>query len=199
MVFAEHGYAKASVEAIIKEANISKGSLFYYFESKKNFFLYLYEYSGEQLEKLVDHPGSDGLPSYMTYTDFFERLHAIQTLKMKHSNEYPYMYNFMKKAVFDTAPVITEGISKVNERYTQERAMAFFQGLDYYKFKDGIEPMMIIQLLSWCSEGCANQVLLKEKMNPSSNKSSADFNEIIKLYEAYIILFRNNFYKAEYL
>jgi hypothetical protein len=105
----------------------------------------------------------------------------------------------MKKVVFDTAPAIKKEITKINERYTQERTMSFFQGLDYYKFKDGIEPMMIIQLLTWCSEGCANQVLLKEKMNPSSAKSIPDFNEIIKLYEAYVKLFRNNFYKEEYL
>jgi hypothetical protein len=173
--------------------------LFYYFESKKNFYLYLYEYCGEQLEGLVDNPGPDGLPSYMIYTDFFERLNAIQLLKIKHSNDYPYMYNFMKKVVFDREPTIKKEITKINEKYTQERAMAFFQGLDYSKFKDGIQPMMVIQLLTWCSEGCTNQVLLKEKMDPSSTKSTPDFNEVIKLYMDYVQLFRNNFYKEDYL
>jgi AcrR family transcriptional regulator len=187
------------VEAIIKEANISKGSLFYYFEAKKNFYLYLYEYCGERLEHLIDTPGPDGLPSYMVYTDFFERLNAIQTLKIKYSYEYPHMYDFMKKVVFDTAPAIKKEISKINERYTKERTMIFFQGLEYYKFKDGVEPMMVIQLLTWCSEGCANQVLLKEKMNPSSTKSVPDFNEVINLYMSYVQLFRSNFYKEEYL
>jgi AcrR family transcriptional regulator len=199
MVFAEHGYAKASVEAIIKEANISKGSLFYYFETKKNFFLYLYEYCGEQMENLIDCPGPDGSPSYMIYTDFFERLSAIQILKMKHSREYPHMYNFMKKSVFDTAPAIKDEMKKINERYSKERTMAFFQGLDYFKFKDEIEPMMIIQLVGWTAEGCANQVMTKNKMNPSLEKSIPDFEEIIKLYQTYIQLFRNNFYKEEYL
>ncbi|MHB8130331.1 MAG: TetR/AcrR family transcriptional regulator [Mobilitalea sp.] len=199
MVFAEYGYSKASVDEIVKEANISKGSLFYYFESKKNFFLYLYEYCGEQLEKIVDCPGVDSLPSYLIYTDFFERLNAVQELKMKHSGDYPHMYNYMKKAVFDTAPAVKEGISQINELYTKERAMAFFQGLDYYKFKEGIDPMMVIQLVTWCSEGCANQVLQKEKINPSGGNVSNSFEEVIKLYHTYIQLFRNNFYKEEYL
>lgn len=198
-VFGENGYKKASIETIIVEANISKGSLFYYFESKKNFFLYLYEYSGKQMEMLIDFPGTDGVPSYMKYTDFFERLNAIQLLKMKHSSEFPHMYTFMKKAVFETEPTVMEGIKNINQYYTVERATIFFQNLDYYKFKDSIDPMMVIQLITWCSEGCANQLLLKDKMNPSSGRTSFDFNEIIDLYQKYIKLFRDNFYKEEYL
>jgi AcrR family transcriptional regulator len=199
-VFAEYGYSKASVEEIVKAANISKGSLFYYFKSKKNFYLYLYEYCGEQLEKLIDSPGPEGKPSYMVYTDFFERLNAIQLLKMQHATDHPHMNNFMKKVIFEDAPSIKENITKINARYTQERAMAFFQGLNYSKFKDGIDPMMIIQLITWCSEGCTNQIMLQDKMKSSAGtKSSPDFNEVVKLFRTYIDLFRNNFYKEEYL
>lgn len=150
------------------------------------------------MEKLVDCPGPDGKPSYMVHTDFFERLKAIQLLKMKHSFEYPHMYNFMKKAVLDTSPTTKELIAKVNTKYTQERAMSFFQGLDYSKFKEGVDPMMVLQLLSWASEGCANQVLLTNKMKPGSENPSLDFNEIITLYQTYVEMFRKNFYKEEY-
>ncbi len=197
-VFAEYGYSKASVEEIVKTAGISKGSLFYYFETKKNFYLHLYLYCGEQLERIIDSPGPDGTPAYMVYTDFFERLNAIQLLKMKVTVDYPYMANFMKKVVFDTATDIKEEITKINERYTKERAMVFFQGLDYHKFKEGIEPMMVIQLLTWCSEGCANQVLMETKMKSSLQQSEPDFNKVVDLYNNYVRMFRNNFYKEEY-
>lgn len=198
-VFGENGYKKASIEDIIKEANISKGSLFYYFGSKKNFFLYLYSYSGRMMELLVDSPDQDGQPSYMKFTDFFERLNAIQRIKMKHSFEYPHMYSFMKKAVFEEDPSVKSEIALINESYTVERAMLFFQGLDYYKFKEGIDPKMVIQLVSWCSEGCANQLLVKAKLNPASTKVSPDFHEVFQLFQAYMNLLRNNFYKEEYL
>jgi AcrR family transcriptional regulator len=198
-VFGENGFKKASVEEIIKDANISKGSLFYYFESKKNFYIYLYEYSGQQMEQLIDSPGEDGRPSYMKYTDFFERLNAIQLLKMKHSVEFPYMYDFMKKSIFETEPQIKGRITKINQKYIVERAMLFFQGLDYSKFKDGIDPKMVIQLITWCSEGCANQVMIKNKLNPAAADTVPDFNEIIEMYNSYVRLIRNNFYKEEYL
>lgn len=198
-IFAEFGYSKASVEDITKAAGISKGSLFYYFESKKNFFLYLYEYSGSQLEKLIDAPGPEGPPEYMAYTDFFERLNAIQLLKIKVSADYPHMSNYLKKVVFDSSPEIKDELATINQRYTRERAMAFFQGLDYHKFKDGVEPMMVIQLLTWCSEGCANQVLMETKMSSSGEDAAPDFNRVVELYNNYVKMFRTNFYKEEYL
>lgn len=199
-IFADYGYAKSSVEDITRAADISKGSLFYYFGSKKNFFIYLYEYCGSQMEKYIDVPGQDATtPGYMSHTDFFDRLQAIQLLKIKVGAEHPHMNNFLKKAIFDTAPEIKDEITKINNRYTKERAMAFFQGLDYYKFKEGIEPMMVIQLLTWCSEGCVNQVLMEEKLKQPSGSSSPDFNRVVELYNTYVTMFRNNFYKEEYL
>lgn len=198
-VFAEYGYAKASVEEIIKKAGISKGSLFYYFESKRNFFTYLYEYSGRLLEKIVDSPGPDGKPTYMIYTDFFDRLNAITVLKMKASAEYPNMADFVKKIVFDTSSVVQEEIINVNEKFTRERAMAYFQGLDIHKFKDGIEPMMIIQLLTWCAEGCVNQVMMEDQIKPGPKNSAPDFDRVTALYMKYVEMFRKNFYKEEYL
>jgi AcrR family transcriptional regulator len=185
------------VDEIVKAAEISKGSLFYYFESKKNFYIYLYQYCGEQMEKMVDSPGQDGKPTYMIYTDFFERLKAIQLLKMMHSNSHPHMYSYMKRAVFDTAPEVKDAISEVNNKYTRERAMLFFQGLDYSKFKEGVDPMMVIQLLTWTSEGCVNQVLQTEMLRTGSKDVTPDFDEVVKLYNAYVELYRKNFYKEE--
>lgn len=198
-VFGEHGYSKASMEEIVSTANISKGSIFYYFVSKKNFYLYLYEYCGKLIEKSVDVPGTDGMPEYMAYTDFFERLNAMELLKMNFSKNYPNMNKFMKKIVFDTSPEIQGELTKINERYTKERAMAFFKGLDYHKFKDGIDPAMIVTLLAWCAEGCLNQVLLQERMISPSTNNVPDFEKVMQMYHRYVQLFRNNFYKEEYL
>ncbi|MBP1756996.1 MAG: Transcriptional regulator, partial [Firmicutes bacterium] len=114
-------------------------------------------------------------------------------------NIHPFMNQFMKKTVFDSSTEIRELISEVNNKYTRERAMLFFQGLDYSKFKEGVDPMMVIQLLTWAAEGSANQVLQKEMMVIGSNQISPDFNEVIQLYLTYVEMFRKNFYKEEYI
>lgn len=194
-VFAEYGYTKASVDDIIKKAGISKGSLFYYFKSKQNFFNYLYEYCGKMMEKAIDSPGPDGSPSYMTYTDFFERLNAIQLLKLKANSDYPQMANFIKKIVFDTSAVAQQAIANIIEKYSGDRIREFFKGLDCSKFKDGIDPMMVMQLIVWCSEGCLNQIQLEDKAMKGLSQSAPDFEKVIELYMKYVELFKKNFYK----
>ena len=44
-VFAEHDYKHASTDDIAAKAGISKGLLFYYFKNKKEFYLYLMDYT----------------------------------------------------------------------------------------------------------------------------------------------------------
>ncbi|MDU6264524.1 MAG: TetR/AcrR family transcriptional regulator, partial [Anaerocolumna aminovalerica] len=69
-VFSENGYVKTSIDKIVELADISKGSLFYYFESKKNFFIFLYAYCTKKMEQLA----MENETNFMAYTDFFERL-----------------------------------------------------------------------------------------------------------------------------
>lgn len=198
-VFAEYGYTKASVEDIVKLAGISKGSLFYYFKSKQNFFNYLYEYSISFMEKAISTPQPDGEPSYMIYNDFFERLNAIQLIKMKASTEYPQMGNFLRKIVFDTSSVAQKALSTMILKYSGDKLRDIFKGIDYSKFKEGIDPMMVIQLLIWCSEGCISQIQQEDKASLGSNHFAPDFEKVTALYYKYVDLLRKNFYKDEFV
>lgn len=45
--FAVKGYEEASTNNIVKEAGISKGMIFHYFENKKNLYLYILDYCAE--------------------------------------------------------------------------------------------------------------------------------------------------------
>lgn len=197
-VFAEYGYVKASVEDIAKLAGISKGSLFYYFKSKQNFFNYLYEYCTRIMEQVINNPGPDGVPSYMIYTDFFERFNAIQLLKIKAGLEYPQMGNFMRKIVFDSSAEAKQAINNLTGKYTAARVSEFLNGLDYSGFKEDIDPMMVVQLLIWCSEGCLTRVQ-QEEMAVSGPGTPPDFEKVVTLYYQYVELFRKNFYKEEYV
>ena len=42
--FADKGFEKASTNEIVKEAGISKGILFHYFQNKKKLFLFVFDY-----------------------------------------------------------------------------------------------------------------------------------------------------------
>jgi AcrR family transcriptional regulator len=198
-IFGEYGYTKASIEDIVNEAEISKGSLFYYFGSKKNFFLYLYEYSATIMKQIVDTPCENGTPKYLEKTDFFERLEDVKERKMKLSILYPYMSSYIKKAPFETSPDVYKDIQLINQRLANERMGDFFDNLDVYKFKDGVDPYMVLQLIYWCSEGVVNQIQIRNMMNPNKTHDEIDYNEVIQLYDQYVAMLRRNLYKDEYL
>lgn len=198
-IFGEYGYSKASIENIVKEAGISKGSLFYYFKSKKNYFLYIYEYAANIMKELVDSPGENGMPKYMEKTDFFDRLDDVKKRKMKLAFLHPYMGSFIKKAPFELSKEVHKEIQLINQRLSQERIADFFENLDVHKFKVGIEPFMVLQLISWCSEGIVNKIKLKNMMNPNKMNDDIDYKEVIQLYDQYVAMIRMNFYKEEYL
>lgn len=44
-IFSKFSFVEARTDLITYEAGISKGLLFYYFGSKKNFYLYLFNYT----------------------------------------------------------------------------------------------------------------------------------------------------------
>lgn len=198
-IFGEYGYSKASIEDIVKEAGISKGSLFYYFGSKKNYFLYIYEYATNIMKELVDSPSENGIPRYMEKTDFFERLEDVKERKMRLAILHPYMDSFIKKAPFERSKEVYKKIQLINQRLAHERIADFLDNLDLYKFKDGVDPFMVLQLISWCSEGVVNQIQIKNLMNPESKEEEIDYKEVIQLYDQYVAMIRKNFYKEEYL
>lgn len=198
-IFGEYGYSKASIEDMVKEAGISKGSLFYYFGSKKNYFLFLYEYAANMMKQLVDGPGEDRISSYLDKTDFFERLEDIKNRKMKMTILHPYMGDFIKKAHFEAAKDVYKDIQLINQRLAHERITDFFDNLDVYKFKDGVDPYMVLQLISWCSEGVVNQIQLKNLISQKDKNTELDYNEVIQLYDKYVDMIKRNFYKEEYL
>lgn len=198
-VFAKYGYDKASIDEIVKLAGISKGSLFYYFKAKKNYFNYLYDYSVRVIGQALNGPDPDGEPLYMKYTDFFERLNAIQLIKMKANLTYPQMAAFIKKTIFDSSNQAQEAIKNMIAKYSENSIKDFLTGLNLSKFKDGIDPAMVLQLLIWCSEGCINQMQMQQQSAIDPEQCETCFEKVVGLYNQYVELFRKNFYKDEYV
>lgn len=198
-IFGEYGYSKASIDDIVREAGISKGSLFYYFGSKKNFFLYLYEYAAALMKQTVNGPGEDLRTDIMKKTDFFDRLDEIKKRKMKLSSLYPHMSGFIKKAPFETSGDVYKDIQMINQRLASEQTDNFFENLDLYKFKEGIDPYMVFQLLSWCAEGIVNHYQREAPADGDDVQKEIDYDPVLSLYVRYSAMLRKCFYKEEYL
>src|SRR5699024_5684591 len=68
--FVKSGFDKASTNEIVKQAHISKGSLFNYFNSKKELYCYLISYSTQILEDMYEEID-------LSKTDLFNKIENI--------------------------------------------------------------------------------------------------------------------------
>lgn len=106
--FASKSYAEASTDHIIKECGISKGILFHYFGSKKNFYIYLLEYC---LRKLTN-PQEESLA-----TDFYQLIFDSMERKMELYDKYPKELLFVSNASKETNRNIEEEKNKLLSNY----------------------------------------------------------------------------------
>ena len=90
-----HGYEHASTEDIVREAGISKGLLFHYFESKKGMLEFVYEYSTRyamlELRSAIREPSAD----------FFEQEKQILEAELQLMQQYPFILLFLEKLALD--------------------------------------------------------------------------------------------------
>ncbi len=71
--FAFHGYEVASITALVKKTGIPKGSIYHYFESKKDLYSYLVDIAqSRRSEYLQDVLDSDGLKFWDLIAGLFE-------------------------------------------------------------------------------------------------------------------------------
>jgi AcrR family transcriptional regulator len=86
--FSEYGYEKSSTNRIVKKLGIAKGSLFKYFNSKEDLFLYILELISKQMVDLFREDISD-MPA-----DIIDYIWELFNRKMKLLLENPKIYKF---------------------------------------------------------------------------------------------------------
>ncbi|MBW9158209.1 TetR/AcrR family transcriptional regulator [Clostridium sp. FP2] len=82
--FSENSYKKSPMSEIAKEAGISKSLLFHYFNNKKEFYLYLYNYVFTFMREIAEMEIAD------IETDFFEMFLHSSKLKCKLLERHEY-------------------------------------------------------------------------------------------------------------
>ncbi|MDW7677927.1 MAG: TetR/AcrR family transcriptional regulator, partial [Bacillota bacterium] len=104
--FARSGYEKASTNEIVREADISKGSLFHYFNSKKELYLFLLDYAATVIEKIYEEVD-------WNETDLFERMKQLGVVKFKVYKQHPHAFDFLNAASKETSSEVKADIEKM--------------------------------------------------------------------------------------
>lgn len=182
--FGTNGYKKASVSDIATTAGISKAMVFHYFGTKRALYFYLFEICGNTLidamNKTLDKDVSD----------FFDRVLQAAKIKMGVLKKHPAIFAFLNSVYFEKDNEVAAEIKAILSKGEGVRSDIALTGMDAGKFKDEVDPQLVLKMLTWISEGYMSEL-------PSG--VSFDIEMMSKVFGECLNLLKNNFYKEEYL
>ena len=180
--FSIHGYDKASMADIAKEAGVSKALLFHYFETKKKLFLYLWDLTAEKTrESLV---ASDVVGD----KDFFSVMEKGLKAKMDLARSWPWMAIFAVKAWYEDDPEVSPDITKSTDPYAKVTGETLRQLYPDTDFRDDLDIGVMYKDMYYMSEGYLWHEMQRGKIDP---------NKMEKEYMAFLKLWRKAYLKGE--
>lgn len=184
--FAQKGYDSASTNEIVKEAGISKGLLFHYFQSKKQLFFFLFDYCynlvADEFYKKVD----------LTERDFFKRIRQSVLIKMDLQTKYPEILTFIQEAFIQDSPEIKDEFEKKKQELNAVNIGIIYDGIDLSKFRDDVDVQKILKIISWTFEKMSDEEMNKAKMIPGYK---IDYEKVFLEAKEYFDIFIKCFYK----
>lgn len=175
--FAVNLYSDASTNSIVKNAGISKGSLFKYFENKEDIYFYILDYVIASLTAhMTEHISN--LPD-----DLFKRTIMYAEIEFDWYIKNPLQYKLFKIA-FDQND--SEIYQKTYARYIVKGENIYyklFEGVDFSQFKTHKEELL--KILRWTLEGFNKEFMEKSKdrieVNTLKRQYINELNNIINI------------------
>lgn len=184
--FAQKGFEKASTNEIVKDANISKGLLFHYFNNKKDLYFFLYDYSLNIF--MNDFFGKIDLKE----KDVFHRLRQMATLKLELIQKYPEMFKFILVANLEEAAEVKNELGQRNRNTLTQSYQKIFDEINVSLFREGIDIQEAIQILIWTIEGFSNREAEKAR---GLHSKEIDYDQALGEMDHYLELLKRCFYK----
>ncbi len=182
--FGNSGYKKTSVNDIAVASNISKALVFHYFGNKKNLYLFLFDFCSSNITNAIKNKFDT------RETDFFKKIKLIQDIKLSTIKKYPSLLDFLKCAYFESDEAVVRDIKTIHQKYVSMGFDTFFINTDFSKFKDDIDPKIVMKVITWCTEGYVRDL---------SKTKELDVQGASQAFDLYLTLLKNSFYKEEYL
>lgn len=158
-VFALQGYRHASTDEIVREAGISKGLLFHYFNSKLGVYTFVYDYSVRYmlLELGARVPAEE--------KGLFAVYRARELARMQAMKGYPYMQQFLNRSMQED---VSEALLAIEEK--RESLLAEYDRIqnqiDYGAFPPGVDGHKLEQMLEYTIQGLMGQHFLESSFQP---------------------------------
>ncbi|MGN0307808.1 MAG: TetR/AcrR family transcriptional regulator [Lachnospiraceae bacterium] len=158
-IFGRYGYRHATTDEIVKEAAISKGLLFHYFENKVGMYVFLMDYSVRfmQLEfsRKIDEEE----------TDFFILARQIEDATLGVLKNYPYMQFFLEKAFEEICLEALEESEEQKQAYAGQLEKYYGQAKET-SLKEGISLNRVKSMFKYMRKGILMENLVLDTIQP---------------------------------
>ena len=178
-VFALNGYKHASTDDIVREASISKGLLFHYFESKIGLYEFLYDYGTKFM--LLELTGE----VRQSETSYFALMRGVELARMNVLKKYPYLRRFLDIAEEEDCGEALQEIAEAREAY-RGKMQSIFSQADYHIFEPQAQPERMHKSIEFTLKGLTEEYSRRADYTPE------------KLYEeicGYLDMFERMFIK----
>ena len=158
-VFALHGYRHASTDDIVREAAISKGLLFHYFESKLGVYTFIYDYSVRYMTLELSTSIDAG------ETDMFELLKQQECARMHAMRGYPYMQQFLNRSMSED---VSEALLAIEEKRNilLEAYDVIEKRMDYGLLPVQVDGSRLRKMLDFTIKGLLTERFQSESFQP---------------------------------
>ena len=186
--FSLYPYEKSSTNNIVKNAGISKGLLFHYFESKQELY--------DKLVGFVINKLYNEISSQINWDekDILERIKHLVIVKMKIGKKYPHMFDFIIKVLSYKNSSSVDDVMDLYGKYGVDFQLIlkdiYTKNIDYSLFKNPEEVQKNINIVQWTLEKYSEQKLFQ-----LNETVILDYDKIIREIDEYLNILKRTFYK----
>lgn len=186
--FAEKGYEHASTNKIIKNANIGKGMLFYYFKTKQDLYYYLINYS-------LDFVGSEYLNKVnKNEPDFIERIKQATKIKMRSYANHPDLFHFLGNIFMAKNIDLPSYLQQKYERFYKQAYSLIYDNIDTSLFRPDVDVEKAFKLIQWSIDGYQNELISRLQ---GKNLATYDFDPLWEEFFDYLDVLKTAFYHSK--
>ena len=185
-----YGYKKASTDAIVREAGISKGLLFHYFGTKDQLYEFLIRYA---MDVVIENQ-FDMLA--MGHQDILEGFWQIALLQRDISEQYPSIYDFINGVQTYREDLPRDEILDVFFQKQDAVAAQLFDKCDINLFRDDIDFKKAVSIICWTMNGFFEAI---ESRISSSEEGweGQNYEDFLEELRGYLDIIRLCFYKSD--
>ncbi len=124
-------------------------------------------------------------------TDFFELITYLSMKKFKILLENPYIWDFSIRSFYSDKEDISGDLKERNKKAGEQTYEQYFSNIDLSKFKEGVDPGNIFQMIIWMTDGYMHEQQM--------HKKPLCLDAIDKTLANWTAMFKQIAYKEEYL